>query len=428
MMMEQNKKVPAIRFKGFEKEWEMEKLGKIGYTYTGLSGKTKEDFGCGEGKFITYMNVFSNPISSCKQLEKVGIDNSQNQVQYGDVLFTTSSETPQEVGMSSVWLHNLKNIYLNSFCFGYRPQNDIESFYLAYLLRSNSFRSKMTPLAQGISRYNLSKGKVMDLSIPFPQKKEQTQIGNFFKTIDEQITLHEQKHQKLLNLKSAMLEKMFPKEGANVPEIRFEGFTDEWIIDKMSEVFNFNISTNSLSRIQLDEKNGQILNVHYGDILVKYSTVLDLEKNKVIPYIKDGKLRDYKNQFLKDGDIVFADAAEDLIVGKAVEIYNVKNNYIVSGLHTIVARPIFYFEKYFLGYYLNSFSYRKQLIAMSQGTKVLSLSKTNFKNTIIKYPDILEQQKIGAYFENLDHLISQSQTQINKYKNIKQALLQKMFV
>lgn len=422
--MEQNKKVPAIRFKGFEDGWIYTKLSD---DFNYKNGKGHEDKQNDSGKY-ELINLNSISIdggfkpsgkyieSADETLEKDDLVMILSDVGHGDLLGRVAiiPENDRFVLNQRVALLRLKN-----------NNSDYVHYFFHYI---NTHQKYFKINGAGMSQLNISKGTVENYQLLKPKIVEQTQIGNFFKIIDEQITLLEQKHQKLVNLKNAMLEKMFPKEGANVPEIRFEGFTDEWIIYKMSEVFNFNISTNSLSRIQLDEKNGQILNVHYGDILVKYSTVLDLEKNKVIPYIKDGKLRDYKNQFLKDGDIVFADAAEDLIVGKAVEIYNVKNNYIVSGLHTIVARPIFYFEKYFLGYYLNSFSYRKQLIAMSQGTKVLSLSKTNFKNTIIKYPDILEQQKIGAYFENLDHLISQSQTQINKYKNIKQALLQKMFV
>lgn len=101
-----------------------------------MSGKTKKDFGHGNASFVTYMNVFSNPISKINQVENVEIDIKQNQVQKGDILFTTSSETPKEVGMSSVWLGNINNIYLNSFCFGYRPTKSFSPYYLAYLMRS----------------------------------------------------------------------------------------------------------------------------------------------------------------------------------------------------------------------------------------------------------------------------------------------------
>lgn len=182
---------PAIRFKGFSDAWEQRKLGEVGTTYTGLSGKTKEDFGHGNGQFVTYMNVFSNPVGLPDMTEAVEIDDSQNKVLFGDVLFTTSSETPEEVGMSSVWLENAENTYLNSFCFGYRPTVKFNPYYLAYMLRSSSMRKKITFLAQGISRYNISKNKMMDIEIPIPNIEEQKQIGAFFKHLDKLITLHQ---------------------------------------------------------------------------------------------------------------------------------------------------------------------------------------------------------------------------------------------
>ena len=201
--------VPEIRFKGFTEAWEQRKLGEVGTTYTGLSGKTKEDFGHGNGQFVTYMNVFSNPVGLPDMTEAVEIDDSQNKVLFGDVLFTTSSETPEEVGMSSVWLENAENTYLNSFCFGYRPTVEFNPYYLAYMLRSSSMRKKITFLAQGISRYNISKNKMMDIEIPIPKIEEQKQIGSYFRNLDNLITLHQRELEKLQNIKKSMLEKMF---------------------------------------------------------------------------------------------------------------------------------------------------------------------------------------------------------------------------
>lgn len=171
--------------------WEQCKLGDVGTTYTGLSGKTKDDFGHGEGKFITYMNVFSNPIASSSMVEPIEIDESQNEVRIGDVFFTTSSETPEEVGMSSVLLENKGKTYLNSFCFGYRPTQKFDNYYLAYMLRSSNVRKRIVFLAQGISRYNISKNKMMEIEIPIPSYDEQREIGLYFKHLDNLITLHQ---------------------------------------------------------------------------------------------------------------------------------------------------------------------------------------------------------------------------------------------
>ena len=174
--------------------WEQRKLGEVGFSYTGLAGKTKEDFGHGNGRFVTYMNVFTNPVSDAATVEPIEIDNSQNEVKFGDVFFTTSSETPEEVGMSSVWLETSENTYLNSFCFGFRPIEKFDLYYLAYMLRSEDIRKKITFLAQGISRYNISKSKMMDIEIPVPQKGEQRLLGAFFRHLDHLITLHQREH------------------------------------------------------------------------------------------------------------------------------------------------------------------------------------------------------------------------------------------
>lgn len=171
--------------------WEQRKLGDIGETYTGLSGKTKADFGHGQARFVTYMNVFSNPISNPEMTEPIEIDPKQNEVEVGDVLFTTSSETPEEVGMSSVLLEKRGKTYLNSFCFGFRPSEKIDSYYLAYMLRSESAREKIILLAQGISRYNISKNKVMEIAVSLPSLDEQKLIGQYLRQLDNLITLHQ---------------------------------------------------------------------------------------------------------------------------------------------------------------------------------------------------------------------------------------------
>lgn len=137
------------------------------------------------------MNVFSNPISNPKMNEPIEVDSKQNEVEVGDVFFTTSSETPKEVGMTSVLIEKQGKMYLNSFCFGYRLYEKYDSYYLAYMLRSNSFREKIIMLAQGISRYNISKNKVMEIDVFIPSYKEQMEIGKYFRDFDTLITLHQ---------------------------------------------------------------------------------------------------------------------------------------------------------------------------------------------------------------------------------------------
>lgn len=193
-------------------EWQFKNLGELGDTFTGLSGKTKDDFGYGDGLFITYMNVFKNTIAKSNMVErvKIGSNENQNRVQYGDILFTTSSEVPNEVGMSSIWLFNQDNIYLNSFCFGFRVVvNYIKPVYLARYLRSEEMRKTITILAQGSTRFNISKKEMMKLNIKVPYIEEQIKIDNFFNKIDILILKQGKKIEILKHRKKGLLQKMF---------------------------------------------------------------------------------------------------------------------------------------------------------------------------------------------------------------------------
>lgn len=202
-------KIPELRFQGFNDEWKKEKLSKFGHTFSGLSGKTKKDFGHGKAKYITYMNVFKNPLTSKTELDDIEVDSKQHAVKYGDVLFTMSSETPDEVGMSSVWKYHLENIYLNSFSFGYRHSTKFDLNFLAFMFRSQVVREQIKILAQGISRYNISKNKMMDILAYFPTESEQQKIGNLLSKVDQLIKLENKKLQNFQQLKKCLLQNMF---------------------------------------------------------------------------------------------------------------------------------------------------------------------------------------------------------------------------
>ena len=212
-----------------------------------------------------------------------------------------------------------------------------------------------------------------------------------------------------------------------VPELRFKGFTDDWEERKFDECFNFPVSTNSLSRALLNYDEGDIKSVHYGDILIKYPAILNI-KNDKIPYITGGKLEKYKSSLLENGDLIFADAAEDETVGKAVEVNGLTEENLVAGLHTIVARPKDKKAEFFLGYYINSNTYHRQLLRLIQGSKVSSISKGNLQKTLVSFPkDFEEQQKIGSFFKQLDETIALHQRKLDLLKEQKKGFLQKMF-
>lgn len=178
-------------------------LGELGFFYGGLSGKSKEDFEDGNGRFVPYMNVFSNFSVDINNLGEVNVeeDEHQNKIEYGDVLFTGSSETPDECGMSSVMLDKVKDdspIYLNSFCFGFRF-NDLSQIYPAFykhLFRSNKIRKEIGKTANGVTRFNITKKLFAKILIPLPSLEQQKEIAgkldiytSLISRLDEEIDL-----------------------------------------------------------------------------------------------------------------------------------------------------------------------------------------------------------------------------------------------
>ena len=190
------------------------------------------------------------------------------------------------------------------------------------------------------------------------------------------------------------------------PKIRFNGYTEDWEQRKFNEIFNF-MQNNALSRAELSNDYGEVMNIHYGDILVKYGEILDVKKDEVTYLLNSELLKKYQTSVLQNGDIIIADAAEDETVGKCSEITGLSNEIVLSGLHTIPCRSKEKYAKGYLGYYMNSNAYHDQLLPLLQGTKVSSISKSAIQDTNIVYPKSeTEQQKIGSYFQNLDNLIT----------------------
>lgn len=198
---------------------------------------------------------------------------------------------------------------------------------------------------------------------------------------------------------------------------------EDWELDKLKDKFEFR-SNNTLSRDALSE-SGIIQDVHYGDVLIKYGSHLDVQKDEV-PYITD---KNYKaSVYISDGDVIMADTAEDETVGKATEVINVGHHQLVSGLHTMWLHPIVQ-ERYalgYLGYAFNANVYHNQLLPLMQGTKVTSVSKTAVKDTSILVPPKSEQTRIARTLSNIDALISELGKLIEKKRVIKQGAMQQL--
>ena len=214
-----------------------------------------------------------------------------------------------------------------------------------------------------------------------------------------------------------------------VPKLRFqrEDGTDypKWGNKSFANAFA-PLNNNTFSRDMLSE-NGTVLNIHYGDILVKFGEVCDIQAMN-IPKV-NAEIDTSKYDELQDGDIILADTAEDETVGKAIEIYHTGTSKVVSGLHTMACRPNDKYAPKYMGYYINSPTYHNQLLPFMQGIKVTSIGRKNIADTVIYYPaDLEEQQKIADFLSAYDEAISYAKQELDKWKELKKGLLQQMFV
>ena len=418
---------PKIRFKGFTKDWEQRKL----IDYLEVSSEknrdnrfTKEDVLSVSGEYgIVNQIEFQGRSFAGASVSNYGV------VENGDVVYTKSPLKSNPYGI----IKTNKGIpgIVSTLYAVYKPKEITDSkFVQIYFELDSRMNSYMHPLVNKgakndmkVSAENALKGMVS-----FPKKDEQEMISLYFSTLDNLITLHQRKCEQTKKLKKYMLQKMFPQNGAKVPEIRFDGFTYDWEQRKLGEVL-ISLQSNTLSRADLSNETGIAKNVHYGDVLIKFGDVLDVSREQ-LPMIKDEKILDkYKASFLQNGDVIIADTAEDTTVGKCSEIAGLRDEVVLSGLHTIPYRPVEKFATGYLGYYLNSSTYHDQLIPLMQGIKVTSISKSAMQDTDIVYPKSTEEQAmIGRYFQSLDHLITLHQRKCDELKKMKKYMLQNMFI
>ena len=297
-----------------------------------------------------------------------------------------------------------------------QPQN-ADSSFLYRLIQSRQF-DEVANQSTGTKMPRADWKLVSKTVFSIPSNiSEQAAIGTYFTALDSLITLHQR--QPFLH--------STPEISLTVQLIH-PFYTSSWEQRKFGEVFDCTVPNNTLSRAELSYDEGTVLNVHYGDVLIKYGSVLDVQKDD-IPRIPHRCREDFNGALLQDGDIIIADTAEDETTGKACEISNLQGSVIVSGLHTMVCRPRNRMALGYLGYYLNSNAYHHQLLPLMQGIKVLSLSRSNIQKTSVSYPTaVKEQQHIAYYFSQLDNLITLHQRELEKLQNIKKSMLEKMFV
>ena len=365
--MGNNSHKPAIRFQGFTDAWEQRKLGDIADTKTGPFGTqlSAKEYTASGIPVINVKNIGTGCIQE-NDLDYVSESTakrlSDHIIQENDIVFGRKGA----IGRHAIIGKTQNNWVQGSDCIRVRFKPGIVASYVNAQLQTANVIDHLSMNAYGSTMLTLTTDMINSIPLLMPEEAEQSEIAHVFSDIDNLITLHQRKYEKLITVKKSMLEKMFPRDGSNYPEIRFIGFTDPWEQRKLSDVFEF-LQNNTLSRAELNSERGAAKNIHYGDVLIKFGEYLDVSDAE-LPFIQDQNIvNKFKGSLLQDGDVIMSDTAEDVTVGKCTEIDGLQGFPTISGLHTIPLRPKNEFGTGFLGYYMNSGSYHDQLLPLILG-------------------------------------------------------------
>ena len=398
--MEDNKNkkvlnVPTLRFPEFSGEWKLTNLNNLYFSYNSLSGKNKIDFENGNSKYVTYLNVFENvKIEKIFSRVRVSNDELQNSILNNDMFVTLSSETPEEVAISSCLDFKIdENIYLNSFCFGLRPKVEVNSLFTAYMIRSPKLRKRIFPLAQGSTRFNLNKEHFLEkLKIYICNKKEQSKIANFLSLIDKRIELQNKIIRDYKLLKKG-IQNCFFKNINSDNSYSLSCFLEEYTLKNLKN----NLQVVSVGKYGIRQRN---------EI---YSKVLsdDLSKNKVI-------FQDTLTIGMGTKQIDFG------ILSKNVE-YCVSPAYRTYKIKNINSEYL----KYYLEIINNQLSRKYMIISARQGTTIDN--KSFLKHQLVVHP-ILKQNYIVNVINIIQKYLTISDDILETHKDLKKYLLKHIFI
>ena len=334
----------------------------------------------------------------------------------GEVIVPASGETAEDIARAATV--DKSGILLGGDLNIVMPNKDINSSFLAISISSGNPQRELAKKAQGKSVVHIHNEEIKNLVLPFPIKDEQNKIASYFCQLDNLITLHQRKYDKLVMSKKSMLEKMFPKNGQTKPEIRFSGFIDDWEQRKLGELGSL--------------KNGMNFSKKAMGIGFPFVNLQNIFGNNVIDVsnlgkamASDSQLKDYN---LLNGDVLFVRSSVKLEgVGEAALVPQTLDNTTYSGF-IIRFRDEYGLDNNFKRFVFGIESVRNQIMSQATNSANKNISQSVLENIELAIPSKSEQQKIGAYFSNLDHLITLHQRELEKLKKIKLSMLEKMFV
>ncbi|MGD9475172.1 MAG: restriction endonuclease subunit S [Eubacteriaceae bacterium] len=413
--MNKEKTVPRLRFTGFDGEWEEKKVNSLVTQITREVPKPMFPYqrvSVRSHAKGTFQQMVEDP--STVAMDKLYI------VKENDLI----------INITFAWEHAIAvatkkddGLFVSHRFPTYRAEGKSDIKFLRFLVSQEEFRRKLEFISPGGAGRNrvLNKKDFLKIKVNVPTNiKEQQKIGYFFTQLDDLIALHQQKLTHLQERKKGLLQKMFPKAGEKVPELRFPGFSGDWEEKKLGEVAE-RLKSYSLSRDVETSKNTGIKYVHYGDIHTKVAD--KITNQSLIPNIKFSEY-----EILQKGDLILADASEDY-QGIAIPSVIIEDTEfkIVAGLHTIALRPQ-NVDSIFLYYLIYSPIFRRYGYKTGTGMKVFGITATNVLKFESAFPTFEEQQRIGLFLDQIDESISSHQHKLNNLRKRKKALLQQMFI
>ena len=390
------KKVPELRFKGFTDEWEERKLGELA-SFSKGNGYTKNDLVEFGEPIILYGRLYTKYETVIEKVDTFVNKKDKSIISEGsEVIVPASGESSEDISRASVV--GKSGLILGGDLNIIKPVNYIDSIFLALTISNGSQQKEMSKRAQGKSVVHLHNSDLKQVNLLYPKLEEQQKIGAFFKQLDETIALHQRKLDLLKEQKKGYLQKMFPKNGAKVPELRFAGFADDWEERKLGEISKTTIGEFVIKTKQSDESPYPVYNGGRS-----YT----------------GKYDEYNNDGPKI--VISARGANAGFVNYVSGRYWAGNScYSVS-----VTKE----DEFSIGYLYQFIKYNQVLFtAYQQAANIPSVSKSDVEKFSIKYPTVLEQKKIESFFKQLDNTIALHQRKLDLLKEQKKGFLQKMFV
>ena len=414
--MKEQRKTPKLRFPGFTDDWEQRKFDELVIIERGGSPRPIDKFITNDANGLNWVKIGDAPQQGnyiTKTAEKIipeGLSKTR-EVHPGDLILSNSMSFGKPYIMAI-------NGCIHDGWLLIRDTNKVFDLkFLCQMLGIEQMLSQYKALAAGSTVNNLNKELVGNTNVKIPNIKEQQQIGDFFANIDNLITLHQRKCDAIKELKKGMLQKMFPKNGEKVPEVRFPGFTDDWEQRKLEDIYG------SIGNAYVGTATPYY--VEQGHFYLESNNIKDgqINHNSEI-FINDEFYEKQKDKWLHTGDMVMVQSGH---VGHAAVIPEELDN---TAAHALIMfrNPKEEIEPYFLNFEYQTDKAKKKIENITTGNTIKHILASEMQNFIVDVPKYEEQKVIAGYFRNIDTLITLHQRKVEKLKEMKKGLLQQMFV